>query len=462
MGCLSDVKLPVYILVILFGMGSWVAVNGLWVELPILVDRAVEGWTLSSYLVIIIQVANIGPLLYTIVHKLAPNKFHEKHGVFLLVVIGSIACLLLVFLWKDTSYIGGYKHSTGLLFAVFLLSLVDCTSSVVFLPYMSIFKPQYISALYFGEGLSGLVPSLVALGQGVGKTICVNKTKIVNQTMNITKLEEEYVQPNFPVENFFYFLFSIMIICGLSFALLNYLPYCKKEHVSSDSDIASQAKFVNGHSTRNAWKYEQFDNPTEDNEQADDISDHDLGSRCEVSVDNTASCFKLTKTKFIYLLVLIAIINALTNGVLPAIQSYACIPYGSETYHLVATLSIIANPLACAAAFFLPVLSAKIISSTTSVGTALSIYILVLAAHSPNPPLVGQVSGSVLVIIVYVLLSAFMTFSKVSIATTLRLGGRKALLWCGIVTQIGSAVGAILMFLLVNVQHLFKSKSACS
>ena len=364
------------------------AVNGLWVELPILVDISVEGWSLSSYLVIIIQIANIGPLLYTIVNKIAPKSFHEKHGVFLLVVIGSAACLLLVFVWRDTSYIGGYKHSTGLLFAVFLLSLVDCTSSVVFLPYMSIFKPQYISALYFGEGLSGLVPSLVALAQGVGKTICVNKTKIVNQTLNITTLQQEYVPPNFPVENFFYFLFSIMIVCGLSFMLLNYLPYCKKEHVSSE-DIASQAKFINGDS---AWKYQQFD------DKDDNKNDGDNDCNCEVSITSATVLFELKRSKYIYLLVLIFVINALTNGILPAIQSYACIPYGSETYHLAATLSIIANPLACAVAFFLPVLSAKIISSTTSFGLGLSAYILILAAHSPYPLLVGQVSGSVLVV----------------------------------------------------------------
>ena len=399
MGCLSEVKLPVYILVILFGMGSWVAVNGLWVELPILVDTAVEGWALSSYLVIIIQVANIGPLLYTIVNKLAPKHFHEKNGVFLLVVIGSAACLLLVFMWRDTSYIGGYKHSTGLLFAVFLLSLVDCTSSVVFLPYMSIFKPQYISALYFGEGLSGLVPSLVALGQGVGKTVCVNKTKMVNQTMNITTLQEEYLPPNFPVESFFYFLFSIMIICGLAFSLLNYLPYCTKEHVSSDMDVASQARFINGEIASDAWKYKSFHNP-DDNNDDDNNRDADSQCHCEVSIENS-NIFKLTKFNYIYLLVLICIINALTNGILSAVQPYATIPYGSETYHLVATLSIIANPLACCVAFFLPILSAKIISGTTSVGLLLSVYILVLAAQSPEPLLIGQTSGSVLVVSIY-------------------------------------------------------------
>ena len=396
MGCLSEVKLPVYILVILFGMGSWVAINGLWVELPILVDTAVEGWALSSYLVIISQVANIGPLLYTIVNRLAPNHFHEKHGVYLLVTVGSAACLLLVFMWKDTSYIGGYKHSTGLLFAVFLLSLADCTSSVVFLPYMSIFKPQYISALYFGEGLSGLVPSFVALGQGVGKTVCVNKTEVVNQTMNITTLQEEYLPPNFPVESFFYFLFSIMIVCGLAFSLLNYLPYCTKEHVSSDMDVASQARFINGETAEDSWKYKSFQNPDDDNE---DEANREVDSQChcEVIIENSNG-FKLTKSNFIYLLALVFIINALTNGILSSSQPYATIPYGSETYHLVATLSMIANPLACGVAFFLPILSSKIISGTTSMGLLMAVYLLVLAAQSPDPPLIGQTSGSVLVV----------------------------------------------------------------
>jgi len=63
------------------------------------------------------------------------------------------------------------------------------------------------------------------------------------------------------------------------------------------------------------------------------------------------------------------------------------------------------------------------------------------------------------VTVVYV---SLMTFTKVSIATMLRLEGRKALLWCGIVTQVGSAIGAIVMFILVNVLNLFQAKYPCT
>lgn len=43
-----------------FGIGAWISVNGLWVELPLLVAALPEGWALPSYMSIVIQIANIG------------------------------------------------------------------------------------------------------------------------------------------------------------------------------------------------------------------------------------------------------------------------------------------------------------------------------------------------------------------------------------------------------------------
>lgn len=51
----------IHLLVCTFGMGSWVAINGLWVELPLLVAELPEGWYLPSYLTVIIQLANDAP-----------------------------------------------------------------------------------------------------------------------------------------------------------------------------------------------------------------------------------------------------------------------------------------------------------------------------------------------------------------------------------------------------------------
>ena len=48
--------------------------------------------------------------------------------------------VLLASFWDVTSEVLGSSHSTALFALVFFLSLVDCTSSVLFLPFMAIFR----------------------------------------------------------------------------------------------------------------------------------------------------------------------------------------------------------------------------------------------------------------------------------------------------------------------------------
>ena len=43
-------------LAVLFGISSWISINGLWVELPMLVTLP-EGWFIPSYLSVIVQVS---------------------------------------------------------------------------------------------------------------------------------------------------------------------------------------------------------------------------------------------------------------------------------------------------------------------------------------------------------------------------------------------------------------------
>ena len=71
---LRQISIPTYVFVALFAISSWIDVNGVWVEVPLLVDALPEAWNLPSYLVVIIQIANIGPVAYTVAKKLAPNK----------------------------------------------------------------------------------------------------------------------------------------------------------------------------------------------------------------------------------------------------------------------------------------------------------------------------------------------------------------------------------------------------
>ena len=161
-------NVAVDILAIFFGISSWISINGLWVELPLLVDKLPEGWNLASYLSIIVQIANLGPISVAVLRWGLKDKFNSSWIIVLLLILGSASSLMMVTFWHRTSIIGGVDHSTALFILVFFLSLVDCTSSVLFLPFMGIFKDIYLNSYLVGEGLSGFVPSIAALAQGVG------------------------------------------------------------------------------------------------------------------------------------------------------------------------------------------------------------------------------------------------------------------------------------------------------
>lgn len=50
-----NIDVIVYVIVIIFGIGLWVDINGLWVEfLVMIIEGFLEGWKLFLYLFIII------------------------------------------------------------------------------------------------------------------------------------------------------------------------------------------------------------------------------------------------------------------------------------------------------------------------------------------------------------------------------------------------------------------------
>uniref|UniRef100_A0A8C5KXA8 Riboflavin transporter n=1 Tax=Jaculus jaculus TaxID=51337 RepID=A0A8C5KXA8_JACJA len=182
-----------HLLVCVFGMGSWVAINGLWVELPLLVTELPEKWHLPSYLTVVIQLANIGPLLVTLLHRFRPGCLEEVPVIFVILGVGTAACILLAFLWNVTSWVRGGHHSIAFIVLTFFLALVDCTSSVTFLPFMSQLPTYYLTSFFVGEGLSGLLPALVALAQGSGVSTCVNVSETSAPTLSPVTSRETHI-----------------------------------------------------------------------------------------------------------------------------------------------------------------------------------------------------------------------------------------------------------------------------
>lgn len=339
-------SLLTHILACLFGMGSWVAINGMWVELPLVVPKIPEGWYLPSYLTVLIQTANIGPLFITLMHHFRPGMIDERPVIYSIVGLGIVATFLLAFFWQHTVVVGGSLRSVPLLSLSFLLSVVDCTSSVTFLPFMMRLRPQYLTTYFAGEGLSGLVPALVALIQGVGVVHCQNATLSgvanINTSILPDKLEAIYQPAKFSVQIFFVFLTAMMVVCLVAFILLNYHPAVAREQ---KNDLYFSGDLAPGKIEQNVSLHAQTP------EQKPMISPETVRNEPKSSFGR--GTYSTLEVGFIF--IVLAWVNALTNAVLPSVQSYSCLPYGNKAYHLAATMAAVANPVACFIAMFMPV-----------------------------------------------------------------------------------------------------------
>ena len=221
-------------------------------------------------------------------------------SIIILLSVGCLASLGLVFGWDFTSSIGGHLRSTGLFIAVFFLALVDCTSSVLFLPYMGIFKQTYLNSYLIGEGMSGFVPSIAALAQGVsGNPECVNGTVVAAAD-----------QARFSTTTFFIFIMAMMVLSLLAFLMLHYLPSLRSERVSSSQSSSTQ-----------------FSDVMEEAMGAEGDTVSQLGGDLRPDTDQAG-----VSPSYIYpLLATQCIVCCLSNGALPSIQSYSCLPYGETT-----------------------------------------------------------------------------------------------------------------------------------
>ncbi|KAA0713958.1 Solute carrier family 52, riboflavin transporter, member 3-A [Triplophysa tibetana] len=426
-----------------FGLGSWVSINGLWVELPLIVNVLPERWDLPSYLTVIIQLANLGPLLVTLSHKFCPGRLREYLVIYGVLSIGIVACVLLAFFWKYTTVFLGQPRSTAFFILTFFLALVDCTSSVTFLPFMMQLPAKYITTYFIGEGLSGLVPGLVALAQGVGMSKCVNVSYVSN---NLTEpghppfiVETHYLPPNFSTEIFFSFLAVMTAISLGAFFMLNRVP---RTFELSTENLVPDAVATICKSLESSVEV----NPSTNSEEK-------VGKKAVI----LESGYQLA---FIYLMVVW--VNGATNGLLPSVQSFSCMPYGNMAYHLSAALSSVANPVACVFAMFFPKRSLVFLGVLCVFGSVFGGYNMAMAAMSPCPLLQDAPLGDAIIVLSWVFFTGLMCYVKVMVGVILRDRSHSALVWCGAAAQAGSLLGSFIMFPLVNIFHLFQSGDICN
>jgi riboflavin transporter 2 len=276
---------------------------------------------------------------------------------------------------------------------------------VLYLPFMARFQEIYLTPYFIGEGLSGFVPSLIALGQGVGgNPECRNKT-------DGSGIEAENPDPRFSISTFFYFLFAFTVLSAIAFYLLNVesvIEGAKNSSRGSESP-SSESK---GSSSRDGSVFGDnsvFElprahlglNSSPEGNNAAAIpprSYRDTSNESNLSNESSLLLGGISKSTFVSLLTLLAFTCFLANGVFPSITSYSALPYGNVVYHLAVTLSTMANPAVCFLGLFLPPASKRSIYFMAVLSILVSGYVMATAVMSPSPPLVGETSGETLLV----------------------------------------------------------------
>ncbi|VDN54570.1 unnamed protein product [Dracunculus medinensis] len=375
-----------------------------------------------------IHLACIGPLIYSFLLKWQRLSLPQAPIILVLLIFCCICMVLLALFWSTTAYIFNEERSVILMLLMFGLALVNTTSSVLFMPYMSIFHPSYLTAYFIGMSFSALLPSIVSIIQGAGdECIYMNGSAI-----------RERITPLFGVEEYNLIMLAWLLIATVSFILLNWT------RLGAESSAASN------------------NTSTETNLPVDESV---LLPHQGLNIGVFKKTMVSKRLRYIILLLMMAFINAQMNGIIPSIQSFATLPYSQATYRFGLTLANIAASLACFLPLFLSTKSLGVISLLNVIASIFTAVIVVLAAMSPTPILKYSIWGQVLSVGVAVGSSLFLSYLRTLITTLVRDGGKdekSRLFWCGVAIQIGSFIGSCIMFPLVNLLNLFESAPLCA
>ena len=411
-------------LLVIFALSTWLDVNGIWVELPLIVNRAPEGWTLPSYMTLAIALSNIGPCIIILLKIVFKERLNERIFIYIEIFVGIFSCSLIAEYWNKTSYFAGQQRSVIFLVLVFLLGTLDTTSTVTYADYMKRYNPKLLNALYLGESLTSFLPSILATIQGVGgEPICRE-----NATY------PEYSLPHFSVRVYFWIFAGIIFFSLLAFIILEYSTISKLYRIAL---------------TENSLRK---------------LSTYELSIQLEPKSTTLTASFSMTK-KYYYILLLIGFLSSIILfGILPAIGTYAVLPYSQQAYYVSSIVLPISNPLSVLIGLFMgSILKIISILMIFLIAMCASLYVIIVAFLSPCPPLHDTTGGAILVITCYFLAYLLFYYTRLVIGNRIRQEYQRnsGLFWLGAASQMGSLVGAIPMYLFVNVFNAFTSRNAC-
>mmetsp|Transcript_56336 Transcript_56336/g.121392 ORF Transcript_56336/g.121392 Transcript_56336/m.121392 type:complete len:463 (-) Transcript_56336:12-1400(-) len=435
-----------YALFILFGAGSWLTVNGLFTELPLLVARLPESWRLASVLAVAVQLANVGPFLFCLAERRqrwralrwesqrgsgASSESFAAGATYGVLALGAVAMAGLALCWSATIEVAGIRHSLPLLAFAFVAALADCTSSVLFWRFAGSFRPVHLSALAAGEGMSGVIASGLAWLQAASRD-----------------------EPWFSAGAYFAMLGMAMCASAVAFHLLRRAPFAKAERRRADEEQAGSG---------GALSATLFSKSCE--EVSGDGSSVSTNTAVTANLVEADEGILLWTREMVGLLMLQAWLNVLQNGISVSCLGLAAKPYGRAVYQRAQTFALFIDPLAAALGYRIRIGARGLLPVALCLG-AIYGYILALSLSAVLPPFLpeagGGGGGGVLLVALAGVGRALTAYSKMRASVLLhgavpqRCAGRLLML-SGVAMQSGALLGTTAMFALINGTSLFRS-----
>ncbi|EER07643.1 conserved hypothetical protein [Perkinsus marinus ATCC 50983] len=383
------------LLFVLIGISAWIETNALFSELWAVAPVLPESWNLASYLVVIIQLGNVAPLVYSYLPK--PPLWVAM----LMVLLSSgFSMFLACGIWDITAEVFGAQHSVGLLVSAFVASMSDCLSNLVFWPYAGGFDshPSYLAALATGESLSTAASAaVVAVQKAIG----------------------------FGPRVYFAVIGCIVLFCTGAFLLLHF--YYKKAAESAE---------------------------TLDYDDTSVTSSPSISS----SANEERSLFTRESKRFIWPFLLIGWLSFVQNALTPTFLPFAGQAYPSG-YLLAQNVLFACRPVASMGAAWALGMHyrsnwiVKTAEVTSVILWNLGVFITLYLSYAPveDLPLVGQSSGTAFFTVVTVVGGATIAFTKSATMLRLKPYNKEGVLkHAGICMQFGSMVGAVTCALIAN------------
>ncbi|UJR08892.1 hypothetical protein I4U23_013147 [Adineta vaga] len=400
-----------YLLITLVFLSSWTDVNGIYAQLPQIILTQPESWKLGAYLALITNLGNIGPLSLVLFKCLCRQRTINPVPInYIVIVIGMLACFLMIFFWSYTTTIGNEKHSTALLTLAFFLSLLDCTSSISFADYMHRFQKEFTSAIFLGESLISILPSLLAIAQGNGQIHCIQSINNTNTT------EVVYETARFSVSIYFLCLFLLLTISFIAFILLQWTSIAQSSY-QIKSDISNESN-------------ESVKKP-------------------------------LTHLSYVFLLLGCAYTSSVLFGMILSISTYVLMPYGHRIFYLGTIISPWMLTLIWIFGMIKPLLSKRYLLISIILGSLVFAFDLFVSFRSPCPPWVDTTKGNVLILFVWLSTYIFLGYPRLVIANYVRVHSTNGMFWYGVNVQLGALTGSVIAYLLIETFGLFHERKAC-